>query len=400
MKWGDGDAPCSTFFAFGPCFWFLSAALPLAWLPATVSLAVSLLPTLLSLQVLRQSFLKQKTDDSAEYSAKAESVAHVRCERWLSFWICWPMLVVLNAACVRLPRLLAGSPQAVALITWDSQRALVLFAIWLQLWKGSSLFGSTIRWLLTKASCDVLMSPLRAATRFCSSWLGRTVGLQRAVQLVSGAIELANSHRSLWKFILSAVVAVIMVVSWTFYRAIHLMCSVLTLLTLVLAVGDTANIVYEGSKTFYVKRLSFWVLLQLWHVASKAPLVGTLLSLVTPAALGLFFLAGDRMLEWVVLPAIAQAPTLPRAFFQLLVGSAHGQKDGVGKYGRPTFPSCEDLLSCQVPVGDDKKWKGASPRFFETWLSPFLSASGLSMHPLSAVKLTRSVAAAASLTEV
>merc|ERR1719213_1037678 len=85
------------------------------------------------------------------------------------------------------------------------------------------------------------------------------------------------------------------------------------LLTVLFAALDSANIVSKGSKEFYVKRLSFWILLQIWTSLSQVPIVGSGLSLTTPFAFSLFFLAGDHLLQWLLIPLAMWVTTLPTA---------------------------------------------------------------------------------------
>merc|ERR1719473_2690577 len=120
------------------------------------------------------------------------------------------------------------------------------------------------------------------------------------VEMASTVFQNSNLGNIL-KIMIALVVVGVIAITWTFYHALRLVCDVLTLLTVCFAAIDSAGLVFKGSKDFYIKRLSFWVLLQIWKTFSQVPILGSCLTLATPIAFSLFFLAGDHLLRWLLI---------------------------------------------------------------------------------------------------
>jgi len=156
----------------------------------------------------------------------------------------------------------------------------------------------------------ILAVPVALTNRVTSTL--RLMPRMNTVVDLGSAIFQNRTMGSALQMLVVLVVVGFVVITWMFYHAFRLACDVMVLLAVCFAAMDSAHVVFKGSKDFYVKRLSFWVLLQIWRTLSKLPVIGSGLSLTTPIAFSLFFIAGDHILAWLLMPLAAWLESLPQ----------------------------------------------------------------------------------------
>jgi len=230
------------------------------------------------------------------------------CEMWISFWACWPVLMFMQILIQRLPLYFAKSNVEDFLLPGELDRAFIIFIIWLQFWRGSLVLHHSMRSVLSITNVSVCLG--NGLGRITSLLLpGKLNKLLPCMQTVLDTGSYISRYRSLSHGLIFVVVGVILVVLWTCYHAISLLCQVITLLILCFVAMDSANVVLKRSEDLYIKRLSFWVLLQIWTSCSQIPMLGSCLQLATPLAINLFYLGGDHLVLWLLIPCVSHVET-------------------------------------------------------------------------------------------
>lgn len=311
----------ASFLIAGPMLWFLSGHLSPLGLQWTLSIVLSGLPTLMSFHAACRGLAKQ--DTSIAWSFGILDIQFLTqeewCELWIAFWALWPVLMMLRFATQRLPHALPDYQSNQILLPNELDRALIVFTLWIQFWQGGILLNHTIRFTL--GGNGAMFSAPRALLKRWVPSLPSMPGINTAIQLKNVAFR-KQSFGSTLQMAILLVVASILVVTWAFYHTLRLACEVLVLITVCVAAVDSANIVSQGSKDFYIKRVSFWVLLQVWRTFCQVPLLGSGLSLATPFAFSLFFVAGDHILAWLLIPLAARLWSLPKFLTNTLMSLA------------------------------------------------------------------------------
>jgi len=204
------------------------------------------------------------------------------------------------------------------------------------------LLNYSMHSVLSAINSGICAGPIALAKRLASA-LPQRPRLGSVVEMGS-AIFHNRKFDCVLKIGIVVVVLGIMSVTWTFYHTFRLVCDVMALLSVCFAAVDSANIVFKNSKDFYVKRLSFWVLLQIWNTLSLVPIMGAGLSLASPIAFSLFFLGGDHLLQWLLIPVAVTLESFPKAVTSTLASGlcsspwsrAPGGKNEID--GKPEWP--------------------------------------------------------------
>jgi len=367
----------------GPIVWFLSGRLSFECLQWTLRVVLSGLPTVMSFHALCRGLGKKDVSVASCFGRLPVAfwTQEEWCELWISFWACWPALMLLRFATRRLPQLLPNYQSHELLLPSELDRALIVFAVWLQFWRGSQLLNGAIHSILSSVNAGVCAGPVAVVTRFTS-----TMPLRRQFNIIVGIGSAIVSNRNtgnVFTIIAAALVIGLMTITWTFYNAFRLVCDIMALLTLCFAAVDSSHIACSKSKDFYVKRLSFWVLLQIWRTCSQVPLVGSGLSLATPIAFTLFFIAGDHIVSWLLIPFAVRLESFPRAVataitpsscFPRWLRSKRKSSECSGKGGSNEQP--EEVV--RTPWDSSENWQRFEQTLFSMFVSPVIDFVGIS----------------------
>jgi len=222
-----------------------------------------------------------------------------------------------------------------------------------------------IRSMLGGENGGMLSAPM-ALVRGCSSAMPLLPRIHTVVELSNTVFKYRTVGTTLQMLIVLLVVS-LFAITWTFYHAFHLLCDVMGLLTVCFAAVDSANLVFSGSRDFYVKRLSFWVLLQIWRTVSQVPFVGSGLSLLTPFAFSLFFVAGDHILLWLLIPLAGWLESLTRVLATNLASMDSPWSRGLDVERQVSAKREEPVPRSCAPKS---KWQFLDETLFELFVAP------------------------------
>ena len=82
---------------------------------------------------------------------------------------------------------------------------------------------------------------------------------------------------------------------------------------------------------------------------SQVPIMGAGLSLASPLAFSLFFLGGDHLLQWLLIPLAATLETFPKAESQRALGK---RQVGGARKGRRRQPRLGPVAAAEGPWGE------------------------------------------------
>jgi|EP01046_Picozoa_sp_COSAG06_P003461 hypothetical protein len=225
-------------------------------------------------------------------AARRAKHTHVKeAKVWLSYWTCWPLLILVNDSVVlrytssyeELPRL-----------------AIVLL-VWLQAWHGSihlrKLLRVAFRGMQTRVTAMLpggrVPDWLSVGFSVGRPGFGTLAGMGSKVQSIFSFVSWAAKNKVIAGCM--AGVALIFV-----YRALFFVGSLLTTAIVWGAAVDTARIVsaskFEGH---YRPRLSFWILSRALEWLCMVPVAGTLLLLWYPVLLALLLAFGEPVLRFL-----------------------------------------------------------------------------------------------------
>lgn len=250
---------------------------------------------------------------SASSGALEDEQARRKTEQrryWLCYWAFWPVLSLLHYGSQVLPGMVDIQPEYIV----ASRRSIVIFALWLQIWRGCTLLQST----LLRASSTSL--PETIFSCFGAGGL-RALGLLRqgASQVDSGTLwknwrligwVMKNKYLIVAAALASVVVGAFFV--WLFYRVVATASTCLTLAIWCFAAFDTASDLANDAVTSYQKKLAFWVLAMFWSLLTELPIVGGVLGIFTPFVFSLALFAGDLIVRRVVVPLLTSSKFLVR----------------------------------------------------------------------------------------
>eukprot|EP00928_Gymnodinium_smaydae_P061625 TRINITY_DN45666_c0_g1_i1.p1 TRINITY_DN45666_c0_g1~~TRINITY_DN45666_c0_g1_i1.p1 ORF type:complete len:658 (+),score=170.09 TRINITY_DN45666_c0_g1_i1:162-2135(+) len=334
-----------SFLVGGPLIWYGSGLLSPEWLSSVLTQAITAVPAVLSALVLSRALLLRDASPKGARRAAARadgdepSAGMAPMRLWLSYWSCWPLLAVLEAALDVLPSLVALSGSAPSL-QFELRRAMLTLIVWLQFWQGSKLLQFTLESLLRSTSI----------LDFVGNFGGRGVQLLRGLGGRGGGLgAAAASSRSSWRMIrwlssmgsklwmlgIGAVVVamVLAVLVWLFYSAVSLMSRILTLAVWVFAALDTADTLANHVEDFYSKKLSFWVLATFWGAIASMPYTGAVLRIFTPVAFSLWLVAGEVVFKRALNPFVVKLDAAMASLVVLATGACSCKKNRKLKSG-------------------------------------------------------------------
>lgn len=369
----------TAFFLVGPFVWILTGFLSPRCLHWSWTVVLLVLPTLLSFDASRRRLVKQEPNHPQHNAGVLATLRSSEewCRMWLSFWACWPLLMILRFATQRLPQVLPEYWDDEFLLPSELDRAFIVLTLWVQFWQGSFLINHTLRSFSVMLNLGILAAPCALAKRLASTfWLG-----PRASTLLDVSRFLSSSSSMFGQSVIMMVVLGIVIVTWTFYQAFRLACGIMTLAALFFVAMESANVAISSSGDLYVKRLSFWVFLQIWTTLVQTPIVGAGLGLATPIVMSFFFLAGDHLLRWLLIPLAEWLETLPNALLVSLVAGSAQRSDLSAKKGSNEKPEEVTVTSSRQAskgAGASKYFQSLERTLFGLFVTPVAESFGFS----------------------
>lgn len=331
----------ASFLLGGPVIWYVSGFVSSDWLEWTLWHMVSTVPTLASMNVLsctpdeyqtvrkglfsRQPVFELEKQKEREQK-RTESLQSQRS--WLSFWVCWPILALLQAGLNIVPRALAFRENS-GQIQFELRRATLTAVVWLQWWEGSKLLQFSLETLLSQ-SAVLDVAGYFGAKAWC---LSCAVGMRGAKATGSSSWRmmqmLQRMAKQFWLIIIVSVIGTLVValLVWLFYSAVSVMSAAATLLVWCFAAADSADTLTRHVEDFYAKKLSFWVLAMLWEALASMPYFGIVLRLFTPVAFSVWLVAGETVLRRVCLPIAHSVRRYVCAVVTLLYGALCARRE-------------------------------------------------------------------------
>lgn len=190
-------------------------------------------------------------------------------------------------------------------VSAELQRVVVVFIAWLQVWQGSRIVLHTSQRLLPSMDVvQIFQAPVRKVT---SAFNNRLVIMFTVVPRITAIFGKLNRHIG-WlqqMIVLVAFLTASVIFSiWAFHNVWRITTSFLTVVLWWFAAMDTSSALLIVDENVYTRKLSFWVLARCWLGVTTAPYIGALLGLLTPFIFTFFLLAGDKILNTLMLPAM------------------------------------------------------------------------------------------------
>lgn len=318
-------------FIAAPLMWFAWDYVPPEHFPMLTAVAITYLPALSSTHAIASTSMPPNHRNLK------------RQRGWLSYWACWPALVLLECC-----KDYFGH-------TTDVNKVLLTFVIWLQFWEGSEYFSA----ILQRLSQTTLLE--HVARFFGQSGLQildvmrRGIGATGAMNLIAGNwkifrilgfVSRLGSYAKKLGIIAIVVFAVgCLFVLWraisAFYQAVSVVTWFVTVVIYALAANESANTLRKKREDDYTKKLSFWVMACVWEVITllcdMVPAIGGVPRLLTPLSHAMWLLAGDWVLRQVVLPLLRKVLAPARILLSWL--RAAGRSSAVGDAASTRLPS-------------------------------------------------------------
>mmetsp|Transcript_59618 Transcript_59618/g.141859 ORF Transcript_59618/g.141859 Transcript_59618/m.141859 type:complete len:683 (+) Transcript_59618:166-2214(+) len=302
----------------GPFLWQGCLQIPHDWLSWCIDVLLKLVPTVLSLLALscgdysRSSqqrgvergswFSRSATPPNSPQGPKTALFRRL-C---LSYWACWPLLALLQAALPVVPQWLPNlKPAERQRAEVEMHRAMIALLIWLEVWQGSLFFNQLLRGLLAHSGVLERLAGFLGA---------RGLNVLAAVRMGTWNMASLGGSMRIMKFILqklwliglavAGIGAVTFLATWLCFRVVSWLGQAISIAVWLFAAVDAADTIHHKSEEFYSKKLAFWVMAMLWEATTSVQYVGAVLRLGTPLILALSMVAGDVVLGRLVLPLL------------------------------------------------------------------------------------------------
>uniref|UniRef100_A0A7S4S245 Uncharacterized protein n=1 Tax=Alexandrium monilatum TaxID=311494 RepID=A0A7S4S245_9DINO len=296
-----------SFAVCGPCLWWLTAHLPCEFSNLLVSIAISFVPTLLSVRALLQLEQEREGVDpgyealpktgqlfapewSPEESTSDKEAPSPELQQrlcaWLSYWSCWPFF---HLACMMRNTELVPNQSKPAV-----DGLLLALAAWAQVWQASRVAP-----YIYMACAGCLSRFSEHAAEATSAASNSAAGLAFRMWEASSSM-LLGEHGSRWAMVAAGAAAALVLASFV----LHVMALANALLTLGILAGigfDSARCAARCNSEATPSRLAFWVVSTCWLWLCSLPLgAGSLLAAWTPLVLAVAVAFGELMLKALV----------------------------------------------------------------------------------------------------
>ncbi|GAB5355051.1 hypothetical protein AAMO2058_000172700 [Amorphochlora amoebiformis] len=270
----------ASYLLVGPGVYLAVNLLPPRVAISTTTIALTLLPSVLSILAFRTSEMGQREQRGNMFAGWK------KCDVWLSYWSCWPILTSLLWAIV--------SYVADPLICTQLLAVLVALAIWLQFWFGSKTFFSLASILFAQIHPVVdMLSPAFPGFSTLRSMLSSSFSLSRQMSFMGTLSSLWDNRWTVGPVVL-VVAGMIITLGLRLY----------TFLTNTLSAAIFWGVAFKSAKAIREKRsaqyselLAFWILTQLTQVLVYVPVLGSMIGLFQPVLLPVYLVMGEQFVS-------------------------------------------------------------------------------------------------------
>lgn len=227
---------------------------------------------------------------------------------WLSYWASWPLLQLLEQGLPSLLELQVLGVKQVAEVQSQLRRALIVYVLWLLVWKGSRIQLAVLRCTLGRCRLLEILPGLLGVHGL--QILNMLRGGSEGVPVPSTAnmfLAFQSIFRRGWRILAAGAAASVMLVASVvlFYRLVSVTNRALTALIWVFAAMDTADtLAADAGEILLARKLAFWAVAMLWSALVQLPFVGVGLRLFTPVVFALLMVASETILRRVVQPLL------------------------------------------------------------------------------------------------
>ncbi|CAE7193001.1 unnamed protein product [Symbiodinium necroappetens] len=220
---------------------------------------------------------------------------------WLSYWASWPLLQLLEQGLPSLLELQVLGVKQVAEVQSQLRRALIVYVLWLLVWKGSRIQLAVLRCTLRRCRLLEILPGLLGVHGL--QILNMLRGGSEGVPVPSTAnmfLAFQSIFRRGWRILAAGAAASVMLVASVvlFYRLVSVTNRALTALIWVFAAMDTADtLAADAGEILLARKLAFWAVAMLWSALVQLPFVGVGLRLFTPVVFALLMVASETILR-------------------------------------------------------------------------------------------------------
>jgi len=227
---------------------------------------------------------------------------------WLSYWASWPLLQLLEQGLPALLELQVLGVKQVPELQSQLRRVLIVYVLWLLVWKGSRVQLAVLRFTLGRCRLLEILPGLLGVhgLQILSMLRGGTEGM--AVPSTANMfLAFQSIFRRGWRMLAAATAALALLVASVvlFYRLVSVTNRALTALIWIFAAMDTADtLAADAGEILLARKLAFWAVAMLWSALVQLPFVGVGLRLFTPVVFALLMVASETILRRVVQPLL------------------------------------------------------------------------------------------------
>ncbi|CAE7796398.1 unnamed protein product [Symbiodinium sp. CCMP2456] len=251
----------------------------------------------------RRSHRRAAVDTPAARPASPSSL-----RLWLSYWASWPLLQLLEQGLPALLELQVLGVKQVAEVQSQLRRALIVYVLWLLVWKGSRVQLAVLRFTLGRCRVLEILPGLLGVhgLQILNMLRGGTEGVP-VPSTANMFLAFQSIFRRGWRILAAGAAACALLVASVvlFYRLVSVTNRALTALIWVFAAMDTADtLAADAGEILLARKLAFWAVAMLWSALVQLPFVGVGLRLFTPVVFALLMVASETILRRVVQPLL------------------------------------------------------------------------------------------------
>ena len=300
-----------SFILIGPVIWFSLLYVPQDWIGYVSQAVLTWIPFGLScnafykcsiIRVQKNPAASRVSSSKKTYLSKLREViskgtpkklssktsrtlkrAQNRMANFLSFWSCWPLLILLSSVCKSVDdgvndRMLQTEP------------ILVIFSVWCLHWKGSAIFYT----ILAPLSAALILS-VETASKYI--WK-RTVAV-RKLWMLKWFFSLTSWIMSSKIIMLGFGGVLLLIFLRVMFSFLGVIGATLKLAIIIGAAADSFRVVDIQLLDTYEQKLSFWILLQILDVLTEIPVWGFMIRLWEPLFLAVVLVVGSDVLRFL-----------------------------------------------------------------------------------------------------